>query len=170
MGLGTNHRLSLAQNPILLAGQIAILLASCNRDVARLRKRRQVAGREEVRAGDSESRAQFGRTPRAVRQLFQDVVRHLVTALLQQMRDTVWQGLLKPGEIPPPRLPLLLIIDREPQEERAVGNAADQMAALVGLEVAQRPHDVHYTTTSHNPTTQTPPLGAAPRSPPSRST
>ena len=73
MGLGTNHRLSLAQNPILLTGQIAILLASCNRDVARLRKRRQVAGREEVHAGDSESRAQFGRTPRAVRQLFQDV-------------------------------------------------------------------------------------------------
>ena len=66
MGLGTDHRLSLAQNPILLARQIAILLASCNRDVSRLRKRRQVAGREEVRAGDSESRAQFGRTPRAV--------------------------------------------------------------------------------------------------------
>ena len=43
MGLGTDHRLSLAQNPVLLAGQIAILLASCNRDVARLRKRRQVA-------------------------------------------------------------------------------------------------------------------------------
>ena len=52
--------------------------------------------------------AQFGRTPRAVRQLLQDVVRHLVIAILQQMRDTVWQGLLKPGEIPPPRLPLLL--------------------------------------------------------------
>ena len=47
VGLGTNHRLSLAQNPVLLAGQIAIILASCNRDVARLRKRRQVAGREE---------------------------------------------------------------------------------------------------------------------------
>ena len=53
--LGTDHRLSLAQNPVLLAGQIEILLASCNRDLARLRKRRQVAGREEVRAGDSES-------------------------------------------------------------------------------------------------------------------
>ena len=113
VGLGTNHHLSLAQNPILLAGQIAILFASSNCDVARLRKRRQVAGREEVRAGDSESRAKFGRTPRAVRQPLQDVVRHLVTALLQQMRDTVWQGLLKPGEIPPPRLPLLLIIHRE---------------------------------------------------------
>ena len=85
VGLGTDHRLSLAQNPVLLARQIAILLASCNRDIARLRKRRQVADREEVRAGDSESRAQFDRTPRAVRQLFQDVVRHLVTALLQQM-------------------------------------------------------------------------------------
>ena len=82
--LGTDHRLSLAQNPVLLAGQIEILLASCNRDLARLRKRRQVAGREEVRAGDSESRAQFGRTPRAVRQLLQDVVRHLVTALFQK--------------------------------------------------------------------------------------
>ena len=74
VGLGTNHRLSLAQNPVLLAGQIAILLASCNRDVARLRKRRQVA-------------------------------------------------------------------------------------ALVGLEVAQRPHGVHYTIISRNPTTRTPPLG-----------
>ena len=52
VGLGTDHRLSLAQNPILLAGQIAILLASSNRDVSRLRKRRQVADREEVRAGD----------------------------------------------------------------------------------------------------------------------
>ena len=30
-----------------------------------------------------------------------------------------------------------------------------QVAALVGLEVAQRPHDVHYTITSHNPTTRT---------------
>ena len=97
MGLGTDHRLSLAQNPILLARQIAILLASCNRDVARLRKRRQVAGREEIRAGDSESRAQFGRKPRAVRQLFQDVVRHLVTALLQK----------------PSCFLLLLIIDRK---------------------------------------------------------
>ena len=98
MGLGTDHRLSLAQNPILLARQIAILLASCNRDVARLRKRRQVAGREEIRAGDSESRAQFGRKPRAVHQLFQDVVRHLVTALLQK----------------PSCFLLLLIIDRKP--------------------------------------------------------
>ena len=96
--LGTDHRLSLAQNPVLLAGQIEILLASCNRDLARLRKRRQVAGREEVRAGDSESRAQFGRTPRAVRQLLQDVVRHLVTALLQK----------------PSCFLLLLIIDRKP--------------------------------------------------------
>ena len=73
VGLGTNHHLSLAQNPVLLAGQIAILLASSNRDVARLRKRRQVA-------------------------------------------------------------------------------------ALVGLEVAQRPHGVHYTIISRNPTTRTPPL------------
>ena len=84
VGLGTNHRLSLAQNPVLLAGQIAIILASCNRDVARLCKRRQVAGREEVRAGDSESRAEFGRTLRAVRQPLQDVVRHLGTALFQK--------------------------------------------------------------------------------------
>ena len=80
VGLGTNHRLSLAQNPVLLAGQIAIILASCNRDVARLRKRRQVA-------------------------------------------------------------------------------------ALVGLEVAQRPHGVHYTIISHNPTTRTPPLGSQPHHP-----
>ena len=29
--LGTDHRLSLAQNAVLLAGQIAILLASCIR-------------------------------------------------------------------------------------------------------------------------------------------
>ena len=54
VGLGTDHRLSLAQNHVLLAGQIAILLDTINRDVARLRKRRQVAGREEVRAGDSQ--------------------------------------------------------------------------------------------------------------------
>ena len=77
VGLDTDHRRSLAQNPVLLAGQIAILLASCNRDVARLRKRRQVA-------------------------------------------------------------------------------------ALVGLEVAQRPHSVHYTIISRNPTTRTPPLGSDP--------
>ena len=51
---------------------------------------------------------------------------------------------------------LLLVI----QEERAVGNATNQMAALVGLEVAQRPHGVHYTIISHNPTTRTPPLGS----------
>ena len=33
VGLGTDHCLSLAQNPILLAGQVAILFASSNRDV-----------------------------------------------------------------------------------------------------------------------------------------
>ena len=33
LALGTDHRLSLAQNPILLAGQVAILFASSNRDV-----------------------------------------------------------------------------------------------------------------------------------------
>ena len=38
-----------------------------------------------------------------------------------------------------PRLRLVI------QEERAVGNAADQMAALVGLEVAQRTHGAYYT-------------------------
>ena len=57
------------------------------------------------------------------------------------------------------RLPLVI------QEERAIGNASDQMAALVGLEVAQRPHGVHYTIISHNPTTRPPPLGADPRKP-----
>ena len=31
------------------------------------------------------------------------------------------------------------------QEERAAGKAADQMAALVGLEVAQRSHGAYYT-------------------------
>ena len=103
MGLGTNHRLSLAQNPVLLAGQIAIILASCNRDVARLCKRRQVAGREEVRAGDSESRAEFGRTLRAVRQPLQDVVRHLGTALSQK----------------PSCFVMLLIIDQTSLPQRA---------------------------------------------------
>ena len=53
MGLGTDHRLSLAQNPVLLAGQIAILLISSNRNVARLRKRRQIARREEVVAHEA---------------------------------------------------------------------------------------------------------------------
>ena len=119
VGLGTNHRLSLAQNPVLLAGQIAILLAACNRDVARLRKRRQVAGRKEVRAGDSESRAQFGRTPRAVRQLLQDVVRHLVTALLQNVRDSLGLVLLEAGDIPPSCLLLLLIIGSRPEPSRS---------------------------------------------------
>ena len=47
---------------------------------------------------------------------------------------------------------LLLVI----QEERAVGNAADQMTALVGLEVAQRSHVAYYTI--FNSTTTTPPL------------
>ena len=56
---------------------------------------------------------------------------------------------------------LLLVI----QEERTVGNAADQMAALVGLEVAQRSHSVHYTIISRNHTTRTPPLGSDPRKP-----
>ena len=130
MGLGTDHRLSLAQNPILLAGQIAILLASCNNDVSRLRKRRQVAGREEVRAGDSESRAKFGRTPRAVRQLFQDVVRHLVTALLQNVRDSLGHVLLEAGDIPPSYLLLLLIIDRRPLLRIVRGNVARPLAAV----------------------------------------
>ena len=46
---------------------------------------------------------------------------------------------------------LLLVI----QEERAAGNAADQMAALVGLEVAQRSHVAYYTIF---PTPAPPPL------------
>ena len=46
---------------------------------------------------------------------------------------------------------LLLVI----QEERAAGNAADQMAALVGLEVAQRSHVDYYTIF---PTSAPPPL------------
>ena len=45
---------------------------------------------------------------------------------------------------------LLLVI----QEKRAVGNAADQMAAPGGLEVAQRPYGVHFAIISHNPTTR----------------
>src|SRR5574344_1651904 len=46
---------------------------------------------------------------------------------------------------------LLIVI----QEERAVGNAAAQLAALVHLAVAQRPHDVPYTILSHNLSTRT---------------
>ena len=72
--------------------------------VAGLRKRRQVAGREEIRACDAERRAEFGRTLRAVRQLLQQIIRHLVAAALQQMWNTVGQGLLEPGQFPPPRL------------------------------------------------------------------
>ena len=50
---------------------------------------------------------------------------------------------------------LLLVI----QEERAVGDAADQMAALVGLEVAQRSHGDYYTIfPTPSSTTATPPL------------
>ena len=45
---------------------------------------------------------------------------------------------------------LLLVI----QEERAVGNAADQITAPVGLEVAQRSHGANYTIF----TTSAPPL------------
>ena len=45
---------------------------------------------------------------------------------------------------------LLLVI----QEKRAVGNAADQMAAPGGLEVAQWPYGVHFAIISHNPTTR----------------
>ena len=97
VGLGTDHRLSLAQNPVLLAGQIAILLASCNRDVARLRKRRQVAGREEVRAVGNAARpsAFCSAAPR-------------------------------------------------PSKRFAGIGGYDQMAALIGLKVAQRPHGAHY--------------------------
>ena len=49
------------------------------------------------------------------------------------------------------------------REKRAVGNATDQMAALVGLEVAQLSHDTYYTI--FNSTTTTPPLGTDPRPP-----
>ena len=63
----------------------------------------------------------IGRTPRAVRQPLQDVVRHLVTALLQNVRDSLGHVLLEAGGIPPSCLLLLLIIHRETlQEERAV--------------------------------------------------
>ena len=49
---------------------------------------------------------------------------------------------------------LLLVI----QEERAAGNAADQMTAPVGLEVAQRSHGSYYTVFPPYSTTATPPL------------
>ena len=49
---------------------------------------------------------------------------------------------------------LLLII----QEERTAGNAADQITALVGLEVAQLSHGAYYTLFSPYSTTATPPL------------
>ena len=53
---------------------------------------------------------------------------------------------------------LLLVI----QEERTAGNAADQMAALVGLEVAQQSHGDYYTI--FHSTTTTPPLWSLVRS------
>ena len=157
-------------------------------NIPSFRKRRQVARREEVDAGDAQCRAQFGRTPRAVRQLFQDAVRHLVTALLQNAWDSLGHVLLEAGDIPPPCLLQLLIIDRKPlQAERAIGNEArpsafrsaaprpsklfagvggyDQMAALIGLKVAQRSHAAHYSIFRNYSTTQTTPLGSAPRAP-----
>ena len=139
--LGTDHRLPLAQNPILLAGQIAILLASSNRDVARLRKRRQVAGQELV-----------------VRQLvgIRHVDEDVEVVAHEAIRQHLHAGKRRNAPKPFDEARFLLVI----HEERAVGNAADQMAALVGLEVAQRPHGVHHTIISHNPTTRTPPLGS----------
>ena len=141
MGLGTNHRLSLAQNPVLLAGQIAIILASCNRDVARLCKRRQVAGREEVRAGDSESRAEFGRTLRAVRQPLQDVVRHLGTALFQK----------------PSCFVMLLIIDQTslPQQADHFDPKTSPLYPKDPMSLHQRPYvstsETYYKENSINP-------------------
>ena len=174
VGLGTNHRISLVQNPVLLAGQIAILFASSNRDVSRLRKRRQVAGREEVRAGDSESRAKFGQgRPRVkrtaagqelvVRQLagIRHVDEDVEVVAHEAIRQHLHAGKRRNAPKPFDEARLLLVI----QKERTVGDAADQMAALVGLEVAQRPHSVLYTIISHNPTTRTPPLGSDPKSP-----
>ena len=77
VGLGTNHRLSLAQNPVLLAGQIAILLASCNRDVGRLRKRRQVAGQELV-----------ARQLAGIRHADEDVIAPFRAAALSSLSDS----------------------------------------------------------------------------------
>ena len=141
VGLGTNHRLSLAQNPVLLGGHIAIILASCNRDVARLCKRRQVAGREEVRAGDSESRAQFGWTPRAVRQPLQDVVRHLGTALFQK----------------PSCFVMLLIIDQTslPQQADHFDPKTSPLYPKDPMSLHQRPYvstsETYYKENSINP-------------------
>ena len=117
------------------------------RYVAGLRKRRQIAGREEIRTGNAKRGAQFGWTFRTVSQLLQQIVRHLVAALLQNVRhvnenvEVVAHDAIRqhphpgksrnaPQPLDEPRL--LLVI----QEERAAGNAADQMTALVGLEVA----------------------------------
>ena len=49
---------------------------------------------------------------------------------------------------------LLLVI----KEERAVGNAADQITAPIVLEVAQLSHGAYYTLFSPYSTTATPPL------------
>ena len=57
VGLCTNHRLSPSEQTILLVRPIATSFAPCS--VPILRKRRQIAGREEVHTGNAKCRAQF---------------------------------------------------------------------------------------------------------------
>ena len=100
-------------------------------------KRRQVARREEVHAGDSESRAQFGRTPRSVGEEPEQVEGDLVAALLQETRNAFGKRLGESIKLPLPHLLGLLLVS---QVKRAVRDPTDLVITTIRLELAQSSH------------------------------
>ena len=76
-------------------------------------KRRQVARREEVDAGDPQCRAQLRRSPRSVGEEPEQVEGDLVAALLQETRNAFGKRLGESIKLPLPHLLGLLLVDGE---------------------------------------------------------
>ena len=75
-------------------------------------KRRQVARREEVDAGDAHCRAQLRRSTRSVGEEPEQVEGDLVAALLQGTRNAFGKRLGESIKLPLPHLPGLLLVDQ----------------------------------------------------------
>ena len=99
VGLCTDHRLSLAEQSVLLVRPIATSFATYDRYVPILRQRRQVAGREEVSVGNAKRRAQFGRTFRIARLLPQQMAAPVGLEIAQWSHDRI---LYQKFHAPPP--------------------------------------------------------------------
>ena len=109
-------------------------------------KRRQVARREEVDAGDAQCRAQLRRLGQMDEQV--EVVAH------EAIRQNLDAGKLRHAPQPLDEARTLLVS----QVERAVRDPTDQVTTTIRLEIAQSSHAAHESIFRNYSTTPTPPL------------